>query len=37
MYRNQFPIFEHYPRLAYFDQAATSQKPQAVIDATVRF
>jgi len=28
-----FPIFESYPDLAYLDNAATSQKPQVVIDA----
>ncbi len=37
MYREQFPIFKHYPQLTYFDQAATSQKPQAIIDAIVKF
>ena len=37
MYRKLFPIFEQHPHLAYFDQAATSQKPQTVIDATAKF
>ncbi|GAB4495878.1 MAG: cysteine desulfurase [Saprospiraceae bacterium] len=31
--RNEFPIFQHYPELAYLDNAATTQKPQAVIEA----
>jgi len=31
--RQQFPVFTAYPELAYLDHAATSQKPQSVIDA----
>lgn len=32
-YRSDFPIFQRYPNLAYLDNAATTQRPQAVIDA----
>ncbi|QLI83120.1 cysteine desulfurase [Chitinibacter fontanus] len=32
-YRAQFPIFEHHPDLVYLDNAATTQKPSAVLDA----
>jgi cysteine desulfurase/selenocysteine lyase len=38
--REDFPILKrevHGQRLVYFDSAATSQKPQAVIDATSRY
>ena len=35
--RNQFPIFARHPELTYLDSAATSQKPQAVIDAVSEF
>lgn len=35
--RQQFPIFSHYPKLAYLDNAATTQKPQPVIDAITNF
>lgn len=35
--RRQFPIFSHYPRLAYLDNAATTQKPRSVIDAITGF
>ncbi|MBN2253041.1 MAG: aminotransferase class V-fold PLP-dependent enzyme [Kosmotogaceae bacterium] len=35
--RKDFPVFQHYPSLAYLDNAATSQKPQSVIDAVKRF
>ncbi len=35
--RNQFPIFKKHPKLVYFDSAATSQKPQSVIDAINEF
>ncbi len=31
--RNEFPIFQHHPELAYLDNAATTQKPRAVIEA----
>ena len=31
--RKDFPIFKNYPDLVYLDNAATSQKPQQVIDA----
>jgi len=36
-YKADFPIFKNYPGLAYFDSAATSQKPQVVIDSIVDF
>ncbi|GAA4798798.1 aminotransferase class V-fold PLP-dependent enzyme [Streptomyces ziwulingensis] len=32
-WREQFPIVTAHPELAYLDSAATSQKPQAVLDA----
>lgn len=32
-YRNQFPIFDKYPDLAYLDNAATTQRPKVVINA----
>jgi cysteine desulfurase / selenocysteine lyase len=32
-YKKDFPIFKHRPELIYLDNAATSQKPQAVLDA----
>ena len=35
--RQQFPLFSHYPRLAYLDNAATTQKPKSVIDAITNF
>lgn len=35
-YRNDFPFFKH-SELAYLDNAATTQKPQAVIDALTNF
>ncbi|MFK7823561.1 MAG: aminotransferase class V-fold PLP-dependent enzyme [Oligoflexales bacterium] len=31
--RSQFPIFHHQEKIHYLDSAATSQKPQTVIDA----
>lgn len=36
-YKNDFPIFKNVPGLVYLDSAATSQKPQSVIDAIVEF
>ncbi len=33
MYRHDFPLFAEQPDLAYFDSAATAQKPQVVLDA----
>ncbi|MEQ8714733.1 MAG: cysteine desulfurase [Cyclobacteriaceae bacterium] len=36
-YRSQFPVFDKYPELAYLDNAATTQRPQVVIDAITRF
>jgi cysteine desulfurase / selenocysteine lyase len=35
--KHDFPIFKTYPDLVYLDSAATSQKPQLVIDAVSRF
>lgn len=35
--KNDFPIFKHHPELVYLDNAATSQKPQVVIDALNEF
>lgn len=35
--KHQFPIFETNPDLVYLDNAATTQKPDAVIEATVDF
>ncbi|MDH5596891.1 MAG: SufS family cysteine desulfurase [Candidatus Peregrinibacteria bacterium] len=32
-FRSEFPIFRERPRLIYLDSAATSQKPQVVLDA----
>ncbi len=35
--RDEFPIFDAHPNLVYLDSAATSQKPQRVIDRLSRF
>lgn len=35
--RKDFPIFTRHPELVYVDNAATTQRPSAVIDATTRF
>ena len=35
--KNKFPIFRNNPDLVYLDSAATSQKPQEVIDAVCNF
>ncbi|MCC6462677.1 MAG: cysteine desulfurase [Saprospiraceae bacterium] len=35
--RRAFPIFRHHPGLVYLDSAATTQKPQPVIDAERHF
>lgn len=35
--KSQFPIFEHWPDLVYLDNAATTQKPAAVVEAVTRF
>lgn len=37
MNKSDFPIFKNHPQLAYLDNAATSQKPQIVIDAITDF
>ena len=31
--KSQFPFIKHHPDLVYLDSAATTQKPQVVIDA----
>lgn len=36
-FRNDFPIFTTHPDLIYLDSAATSQKPQSVIDAVTNY
>ncbi|WP_456445739.1 cysteine desulfurase [Oceanithermus sp.] len=35
--KRDFPIFEHHPDLVFLDSAASSQKPRAVVEATVRY
>jgi len=35
--RQDFPLFNTYPKLAYLDNAASSQKPQIVLDALLDF
>ena len=35
--KSYFPIFKRYPNLVYLDSAATTQKPQIVIDSMVDF
>ena len=35
--KESFPIFEHHPHLVYLDSAATSQKPEAVLNAMQKF
>ncbi len=35
--RDEFPVFAANPGLVYLDSAATSQKPQRVIDRLTRF
>lgn len=35
--REDFPIFKAHPQLVYFDSAATTQKPQQVIDRITQF
>lgn len=35
--KKQFPIFKKHPSLVYLDNAATTQKPQIVIDAIVAY
>ncbi len=36
-HRNDFPIFKQRPELIYFDNGATAQRPQVVIDAEQKF
>lgn len=35
--RQNFPIFQEFPQLVYFDSAATNQKPQSVINAICQY
>ena len=35
--RNDFPVFDERPELSYLDNAATTQKPEAVMDAVKNF
>ena len=37
VFRQQFPIFQHHPTLVYLDSAATTQKPNLVIDGITNF
>lgn len=37
MHRDLFPIFQKYPDLAYLDNAATTQKPEIVIETVNKF
>lgn len=37
MFKRYFPIFQHRPGIAYLDSAASSLKPQSVIDAVARY
>ncbi len=37
MYRHLFPVFASHPDLVYLDSAATTQKPQAVIDTISQY
>ena len=36
-WKKDFPLFENHPQLVYLDTAATSQRPQCVIDALTQF
>ncbi len=36
-FRQQFPLFQHHPTLVYLDSAATTQKPNLVIDGITNF
>lgn len=35
--KSHFPIFKHHPELVYLDNAATTQRPQVVLDAMNNF
>lgn len=35
--RQEFPVFRHFPDLVYLDNASTTQKPQAVLEAERSF
>ncbi len=35
--KKNFPIFTTYPDLVYIDNSATTQKPQAVLDAVKKY
>ena len=36
-YREDFKFFSEYPDLVYFDNAATTQKPNVVLERMVRY
>jgi len=36
-YRSDFPVFQKHSRLAYLDNAATTQRPKVVVEAITRF
>jgi cysteine desulfurase/selenocysteine lyase len=36
-FKKDFPIFRHRPELVYLDSAATSQKPEIVLDSETRY
>ncbi len=35
--KSHFPVFAHHPDLSYFDNAATTQRPQVVLEAIQQF
>ena len=35
--RKDFPFFNENPNLVYFDNAATTQKPQSVLDSIIKY
>ena len=37
MFKQYFPIFKNNPELVYLDNAASTQKPQMVIDGVIDF
>ena len=37
MFKQYFPIFKNNPELVYLDNAASTQKPQMVIDGVSNF
>lgn len=36
-FRRDFPFFQHHPEVTFLDNAATTQKPQTVVEALTRF